>query len=114
LSAHNRVIDTLGDIIARDQEHITQLSTELDRLVEARILTKEVYQTIQRKVDEIAVQSKIEGPLLWVVTEASLPAGPNRSDWAMFGVLALVAGAVIGVAGCFAAEFIENQRPARQ
>ena len=112
MMAQNNVMATLQDVIADDQDQITQLATELDRLVEARILTKEIYQTIQRKVDEIAVQSEIEGPLLRVITEATLPTGPNRGDWLMIGLLAVVSGAVIGVSGCFVAEFVESRRPA--
>lgn len=114
LAAQNSTIQVLEQQIASDQDEITTLSSELDRLVETRIMTKEVYQTIRRKVDEIAVQSKIEGPQLRIMTEASLPVYPKAADWLMVIVLAFVAGAVVSVVGCFAAEFIESRRTANQ
>jgi len=114
LSAQTNALTTLEDEVASDQDEITRLATELDQLVSARILSKEVYQTLQRKVDEIAVQSQVEGPLLALITEASLPTSAGKGDWFMIAVLAVVAGGVIGIVGCFAAEFIENQRAGRQ
>lgn len=110
LTAQNSVVEILEQEIAGDQEEITRLADELDRLVESRILAKETYQTIYRKIDEIEIQSKIEGPLLQVITKAVSPADPKQTDWLMIILSAVVAGGVVGIAGCFAAEFVEARR----
>jgi len=110
LNAQERAVKVLEEGVAGDQQEITRLIGELDHLVETRILAKEVYQTLQRKVDEIDVQSKIDGPKLQVIREAVSPAESKQTDWLMIILSAVVAGGVVGIAGCFAAKFVEARR----
>jgi len=110
LNAQESAVKVLEERVAGDQEEIARLIGELDHLVETRILAKEVYQTLQRKVSEIDVQSKIDGPKLQIIREAVSPAAPKQTDWLMIILSAVVAGGVVGIAGCFAAEFVEARR----
>jgi hypothetical protein len=113
LAAQSQTVKLLEDEIAGKQKEMTSLTTEFDQLVEDRIHTRENYQTIWRKVDEIRTQAATDSIELRVIQAAELPTSPVPIQWPLIGILALAGGGVIGLAGCYVAEFLEHRGKGR-
>ena len=113
LAVQTQATQALEADVARSQQEIMTLQQEFDRLVQERILARENYNTFRRKVDEIAVQTRVEGVELRLLEEAQPPASPTPPNWTLAGVVALLAGAAVGLAGCFVADYLEQHRQAR-
>ncbi len=112
LAAQQAAASALEERVAAEQAELARLSSELDRLVEERNLARENYQTMSRKVSEIDIASRVEGPLVHVVGKALPPEKPASRDWPVVLVLAVAAGAVLGAAACILAELMTRRRPA--
>ncbi|MGQ9518235.1 MAG: hypothetical protein ACUVT1_13285 [Anaerolineae bacterium] len=112
LAAQQAAASALEQRLAADQTELAKLSSELDRLVEQRSLAKENYQTLQRKVNEIDIENRVEGPLVRVVGKAVPPAKQASRDWPVVAVLAAAVGAILGTAACIIAERMTRRQPA--
>lgn len=112
LAAQQAAASALEQRLAADQTELAKLSSELDRLVEQRSLAKENYQTLQRKVNEIDIENRVEGPLVRIVGIAVPPAKRASRDWPVVAVLAAAVGAILGTAACIIAERMTRRRPA--
>lgn len=113
LTAQQAAATALEERLSADQAQLAQLSSELDRLVEERNLAKENYLTLQRKVSEIEIENRVEGPLVRVVGKAAAPEKRASRDWSVVAVLAITAGAVLAIAASIIAEFMTRHQPAK-
>jgi uncharacterized protein involved in exopolysaccharide biosynthesis len=109
LTAQQAAASALEQRLNEDQARLARLSTELDRLVEERNLARENYLTLQRKVSEIEIENRVEGPLVRVVGEAAVPEKRASRDWPVVALLAVIAGAVLGTGACLIAEYLARR-----
>jgi len=110
MSAQALATKILEEEVTNNQQAITDLTVEFDRLVQERILSREDYTTFRRKVDEIVYQSKIENVELRFLAPAEPPAQPLQAiQWPLVLFWALCAGVVTGIAGCYVAEFVRSR-----
>lgn len=94
--------------IAAIQQQLETENNEHDRLLLARRVARDTYESVSRKLDEMKVQAALDEPEVRVVGQAALPSEPAWPKPALVLALALVGGAIVGV---LAALIAESLRP---
>jgi len=98
--------------IAAIQQQLEVQRNEYDRLLLARDMARDTYESVSRKLDEEKVQAALEEPEVKVVGQAAIPGEPAWPKPALVMMLAVVAGSIIGVLAALIAEALSPQRAA--
>lgn len=110
LAVQQQTAKALEEEVKKTQKEVADLVEQLYRLVEERILTKEAYQIIRRKVEEISIQTGMEGlGLLQLMSPAQVPERPTPPPWGEMALLIIAVGGIVGLAGCYLADFVESR-----
>lgn len=97
-------METLPPQISAIQQQLETQRNEHARLLLARDVAKDTYESVSRKLDEAKVQAALEEPEVKVVGYAALPSEPAWPKPALVMALALVAGVILGVLAALVAE----------
>jgi uncharacterized protein involved in exopolysaccharide biosynthesis len=92
--------------ISAIQKQLELQSNEYDRLLLAREVARDTYESIARKLDEQRLQAALEEPEVKVVGQAALP---SESAWPkplLVIALALAGGLIVGLLAALVAEFV--------
>jgi uncharacterized protein involved in exopolysaccharide biosynthesis len=109
LQAKSAEIDTklneLEPKILELQKELQVLTTEDDRLTQARDLARETYLTLARKLDEARITVQETNGMLQVGSYAAVPEKPVAPRKLFNIVVAGMLGLMMGIVGAFAVEF---------
>lgn len=96
--------------ISAIQQQLEAQRNEYDRLLLARSVARDTYESVSRKLDEMKVQAALEESEVKVVGQAALPSEPVWPKPAMVLALALVGGGIIGILAALVAESLRPRR----
>ncbi len=90
--------------IAGIQQQLEAERNEYDRLLLARDMARDTFESVSRKLDEAKVQAALEEPEVKVVGQAAPPSEPSWPKPALVLALALVGGGIVGILAALVAE----------
>lgn len=90
--------------IAGIQQQLEAERNEYDRLLLARDMARDTFESVSRKLAEAKVQAALEEPEVKVVGQAAPPSEPSWPKPALVLALALVGGGIVGILAALVAE----------
>lgn len=92
------------------QEKVQQVTIEGDRLVTARSLAKETFETLSRKVAEARIEAQNTVGDVRIASQALAPSWPISPRKALNTAIGGALGLIVGIAGALAIEYWQHDR----
>lgn len=113
LNEKNADLDALIATVQPDllalQEQLEQASTEETRLAEERAIARELYRSLNLKLEEARIAAQTNGREVQVAARALPPASPSGPRKMMMVGVAGALGLMLGVFGAFAVNFMRAE-----
>jgi uncharacterized protein involved in exopolysaccharide biosynthesis len=104
--------DRLAAFMRQNREYTTspELRFQYDRLSREVSIQQQLFVTLAQSYEQAKIDEVRDTPVISVVEQPEVPARPDRRFLALKTIVALVAGALVGLLGAMGREFIRRAR----